>query len=79
MNSLSKSDDAISQALVGARSSATPLHEFPGMAPDTMAHAYAIQALVRIAHSSLAGPSKDETAQLIRDQIERLERSDELV
>lgn len=44
MNATTTSDDAISRALVGARSSATPLHEFPGVAPDSMAQAYAIQS-----------------------------------
>lgn len=41
---LPESDDAISRALVSARTSASPLSEFPGAAPDTMAQAYAIQA-----------------------------------
>ncbi len=38
------SDDAISRALVSARVSATPLSEFPGAPPETMAQAYAIQS-----------------------------------
>ena len=42
--SLSESDDAVSRALVGARTSATPLDAFPGAAPESMAQAYAIQA-----------------------------------
>ncbi|MBT8093609.1 MAG: fumarylacetoacetate hydrolase family protein [Gammaproteobacteria bacterium] len=41
---LPESDDAISRALVSARLSATPLNEFPGVAPDSMDQAYAIQA-----------------------------------
>ena len=41
---LPDSDDAISRALVGARTRAAPLNGFPGAAPDTMAQAYAIQS-----------------------------------
>lgn len=41
---LPESDDAISQALVSARTSAAPLRDFPGAVPDSMAQAYAIQA-----------------------------------
>lgn len=41
---LPESDDAISRALVGARTSATPLSAFPGALPETMAQAYAIQS-----------------------------------
>ena len=36
--------NAISQALVNARTHAEPLNAFPGAAPDTMAQAYAIQS-----------------------------------
>lgn len=41
---LTEADDAISRALVAARTSASPLDGFPGDAPAFMAHAYAIQA-----------------------------------
>ena len=41
---LPENDDAISRALVSARTSAAPLPMFPGAVPDTMAQAYAIQA-----------------------------------
>lgn len=41
---LAESDDAISRALVGARTTATPLSAFPGPMPGTMAQAYAIQS-----------------------------------
>lgn len=43
-HALADSDDAISQSLVRARSSAAPLDEFPGSAPNSMLQAYAIQA-----------------------------------
>ena len=39
-----KSEDAISVALVHARTSATPLSAFPGAMPETMAQAYSIQS-----------------------------------
>ena len=41
---LPERDDAISRALVAARLNATPLSEFPGDIPETMAQAYAIQS-----------------------------------
>ncbi len=38
-----ESDDAISRALVDARTNATPLSEFPGDVPESMSRAYGIQ------------------------------------
>ncbi len=44
MTAINKSDDAISRALVGARSRAEPLGAFPGAVPQTLDQSYAIQA-----------------------------------
>jgi 2-keto-4-pentenoate hydratase len=43
-NGLPDSDDVISRVLVNARKNAVPLDLFPGVVPDSMAQAYAIQA-----------------------------------
>ena len=41
---MSDSDEETSKALISARSTATPLDDFPGAMPDSMDQAYAIQS-----------------------------------